>query len=170
MKKIFLILALILSLTLVACSTTVEETPEESITATDYSINDVLDRLLYSSKFPGPPIVYQLGSDKEFDADYLDYYFGDTTLLDGVSDYVFVTSPSTNVNEVGIFKITGSAQKEKLIKAFETRRDNLVQLHANYSAEDVTIAENMMIGSFDDVVYFIATESNAEVESLITNG
>ena len=78
-----------------------------------------------------------------------------------------MTSPSTNVNEAGIFKVKTEAQKEALIKAFETRRDNLVQIHENYSQDDVAVARGMLIGSFDDVVYFIATPVNPEVEMLI---
>ena len=53
------------------------------------------------------------------------------------------------------------------LKAFQTRRENLIQTHTNYSATDLEISKNMIIGCFDDVVYFIATPDNSIVESII---
>ena len=165
MKRIILsVTALLCLLLLVSCSS---GSKEEKITSTDYSTQETLNGFLESSLFPGPPIVYQNGSEKVLDSDYLEYYFGNSGLLDGVSEYIFVTSPTTNVNEAGVFKVTSAAAKKALVKAFETRRDALVQTHTNYSETDLEISKNMTIGSFDDVVYFIATPDNSVVESLI---
>ena len=165
MKKIVLFVAAILCLVLlVSCSS---DSKDGKITVTDYSVQTALENCLDSSVFPESPIVYRNGSEKEFDGDYLDYYFGNSNLLEGVYEYVYITSPTTNVCEAGVFKITTSSAKDALLKAFETRRDALVQTHTNYSATDLEISKNMTIGSFDDVVYFIATTDNATIEALI---
>ena len=166
MKRIILcVTALICLMLFVSCSS--ESGTEKKLDATDYSVQETLNRCLESSLFPGPPIVYQNGSDKELDADYLECYFGSSSLLEDVTGYVFITSPTTDVNEAGVFKVTTESGRKALIKAFETRRDTLVQTHTNYSATDLQISENMTIGYFDDVVYFIATPDNSVVESLI---
>ncbi len=165
MKKIILSVVAILCLVLlVSCSS---DKSDGKITSTDYSVKETLDACLGSSLFPEAPIVYQNGSEKEFDEDYLDYYFGNSKLLEGVTEYIFITSSTTSVNEIGVFKVNSASAKDALTKAFETRRDALVQTHTNYSATDLEISKNMVIGSFDDVVYFIATPDNGAVEALI---
>ena len=154
MKKIISVLLVIIAVFLVSCS------DAESFVTTDYSVD------AFSDAIPDG-IVYQNGSERELDGDFLDYYFGNKDLLLEVDSYVFITSPTTSVNEAGVFKITSESARETLIKAFETRRGNLIQTHTNYSAEDLAISEGMTIGSFDDIVYFNATPDNASIEALI---
>ncbi|MBR5459895.1 MAG: DUF4358 domain-containing protein [Clostridia bacterium] len=166
MKKLILLITVTLALLLVSCST-VEIKEESTVTPSDYSVQETLDSLLASGHYSVIPIVYQNGSERELDEDYLDYYFGNADLLEGIDSYIFVTSPNTNVNEMGVFKITDAKNREMLIEAFNTRRENLIQTHTNYSAEDLAIAENMIIADFDDIVYFIATPDNAFVEEIV---
>ena len=154
MKKIISVLLVIIAVFLVSCSDT------ESFVTTDYSVDAFADAI-------PDGIVYQNGSERELDGDFLDYYFGNKDLLLEVDSYVFITSPTTSVNEAGVFKITSESARDTLIKAFETRRGNLIQTYTNYSAEDLAISEGMTIGSFDDIVYFIATPDNASIEALI---
>ncbi len=159
MKKIILILSVILAIFLVSCD------KQETFTATDYSVEEVSFSLTTAFS---DGIIYQNGTERELDGDFLDYYFGDKELLTDVDSYVFITSPTTEVCEVGVFKVTSANARDTLLKAFATRRDNLIQIHTNYSADDLAVSQNLKTGSFDDVVYFIATSDNASVEALIT--
>lgn len=158
MKKIILVLSVILALFLVSCD------KSEDFVTTDYSVENTVNSLM--STF-ADGIVYQNGGERELDGDFLDYYFGNKELLSGVDSYVFITSPTTSVNEAGVFKVTSESARDTLIKAFETRRDNLIQIHTNYSADDLAISKGTKIGEFDDIVYFIATADNCAVEELI---
>lgn len=159
MKKIISVLLVILAIFLVSCD------KEEAFTSTDYSVEETSFSL--TAVFPDG-IIYQNGTDRELDEDFLDYYFGSKELLAGVSEYVFITSPTTAVNEVGVFKVTSAEARDALLEAFTTRRDNLIQIHTNYSADDLAVSKNLKSGSFDDIVYFIATPDNEAVEALIT--
>ena len=158
MKKIILILSVILVLFLVSCD------KSDAFASSDYSVAETSISL--SSVLPDG-IVYESGTERELDADFTDYYFGNKELLNGVDSYVFITSPTTAVNEVGVFKVTSKEARDALLEAFNTRRDNLIQIHTNYSAEDLAVSENLKSGSFDDIVYFTATPDNEKIEALI---
>lgn len=158
MKKIIVILSVILAIFLVSCD------EADGFVTTDYSIDDTASAL--SIEFP-ESITYQSGSEQELNEDFLDYYFGNRELLVGVDSYVFITSPTTEVSEVGVFKVTDEASRNALLDAFALRQDNLIQIHTNYSADDLATSENLKTGYFDDVVYFIATNNNEKLEAII---
>ena len=158
MKKIILFLSVILAIFLVSC------TDAEDFSTTDYDVSATADAL---TELMPEAIVYQNGGSNELTEDFLDYYFGDSTLLAEVDSYVFITSPTTAVNEVGVFKVTSAEARDALLEAFATRRDNLIQIHTNYSADDLAVSENLKAEAFDDVVYFIATPDNATIEAII---
>jgi hypothetical protein len=168
MKKIlFVLLAALLLLTSCAgTDTDKDKTDENTLKASSYAVKDTVSALL-ESEVLADSIVYQNATDTELDGDYLDYYFGNSALLDGVDSYALLISPTTSVAEVGIFKISDEKAKTALKKAFETRKENLIQTHTNYSADDLAIANGLVTGSFDDVVYYVATTSNSEVEAII---
>lgn len=159
MKKLISFALILLTLLAVSCK-------EEGIKESDYSPS-AKEAELSALEVLSDTIVYRKGSDNVLDEDYFEYYFGDASLLEGVSDYIYYTSATTSVCEAGVFKVKDDETKESLETAFSTRKDNLVSTYENYSKEDVQIAENMKSGSFDDVVWFVMTTDNNSVTEVI---
>lgn len=154
MKKIIL-LVLVLTVFIISCS--------EEWTVSDYSPVDKEESL---SQLLDDTIVYT-PEENPID-DYFDYYIGDVALLDGIESYVYYTSSQTKVCEVGVFKVKDKATADALLSAFDTKAENLAIVYENYSPEDTAIANNMQKGSFDDVVWFVATADNRPVIDIIT--
>ncbi len=159
MKKLISAALIILTLFLVSCK-------EEGLKESDYSIADK-KASLSALEVLSETIIYEKDGENALDGDYFEYYFGDASLLEGVSDYIYYTSATTSVCEVGIFKVKDDDTKTALETAFTTRKENLVSTYENYSKADVQIAENMKNGSFDDVVWFVMTTDNASVTEII---
>lgn len=108
-------------------------------------------------------IIYSKDGENTLDADYMEYYFGDPALLDGIEDYVYYTSATTSVNEIGVFKFSDEGVKEELLKAFANRIETLASTFALYSEEDEDVALGYDSGSVGDAVYFVATKDNLPV-------
>ena len=167
MKRIIIATLILLALFLSSCNKEeVENTNDNTITASDISIENTKNELS-SLDALSETIVYSKGSENALDEDYFDYYFSDSSLLEDISDYVYFTSATTSVCEAGVFKVKDAETKEALLSAFETRKENLISTYENYSPEDVEVAENMIKGSFDDVVWFVMTKENQSVKEVI---
>lgn len=166
MKKIIAVTLILLSLLLVSCNKEEEKPQDSSITVSEVSPVSFTEELSTLDVL-SETILYTPDSENPLDEDYFDYYFGDKELLSKVSDYAFYTSATTAVSEVGIFKVKDSEAKEKLLSAFETRKNNLISTYENYSPEDVEVASQMITGSFDDIVWFAATRDNGSIKAVI---
>ncbi len=167
MKKIIIATLILLALFLSSCNKEeVENTNDNTITASDISIENTKNELSALDAL-SETIIYSPNSENSLDEDYFDYYFANSTLLEGIKDYVYFTSATTSVCEAGVFKVKDAETKEALLSAFETRKENLISTYENYSPEDVEVAENMTKGSFDDVVWFVMTKDNQSVKEVI---
>lgn len=158
MKKALVLLTLVFALLLTACG-------EEQWKVSDYSPADKAAEL-QATEALADTIVYTAEGDPI--DDYFDYYIGDAALLEGIEDYVYFTSAATSVAEAGVFKVKDKATADALLSAFDTRAENLAMTFENYSPEDTERANNMKKGSFDDVVWFVASSDNDSVISVIT--
>ncbi|MBE6700899.1 MAG: DUF4358 domain-containing protein [Ruminococcaceae bacterium] len=168
MKKItilLLLLTLIFTFNLVSCNKE-ENSENTAIEVSDYAFETVVESLLNEDVLSNV-ISYTKDGENVLDADYFEYYFSDPALLEGISEYFYCTSATTSVSEVGIFQVKDSDTKESLLKAFDTRQSTLVSTYESYSPEDVQIAENMKKGSFDDIVWFVATTDNDTLSEII---
>ena len=165
MKKIslILVLTLIFAFTLISCSDKSEDGAEWK--TRDYSPASKAEALTALPALADTTVF--TANENPLDEDF-EYYFGDAAVFEGVEDYVFFTSKKANVAEAGIFKCKDKATAEALLNAFATRRENLSETFKLYSVEDTNIALNMSKGSFDDVVWFVATKDNKSVEDVIT--
>ena len=159
MKKLISVALVILTLFAVSCK-------EEGLKVSDYSVADKKAELS-ALELLAETIIYEKDGENVLNSDYFEYYFGDSALLEGISDYIYYTSATTSVCEVGIFKVKDGETKTALENAFTTRKENLISTYENYSKADVQIAENMKNGSFDDVVWFVMTTDNASVTEVI---
>ncbi len=166
MKKIIAVTLILLSLILASCNKDEEKPQDNGITVSDVSASSFTAGLSGLDVL-SETILYTPASDNVLDEDYFDYYFGNKELLEKISDYAFYTSATTSVCEVGVFKVKDSEAKESLLSAFETRKNNLVSTYENYSPEDVEVANAMITGSFDDIVWFSATRDNGAVKAVI---
>ena len=164
MKKISLILvfAMLLTLTLVSCG---DKKESEEWKTSDYSPVSKVEALTALPALADTTVFTP--ADNPIDEDF-DYYFGDATLMDGIEEYVFFTSKKASVAEAGIFKCKDKKTAEALLKSFATRRENLSETFKLYSVDDTNIALNMKTGSFDDIVWFSATNDNQSVTDIIT--
>lgn len=160
MKKSFILLALIFAVVLVSCGENGTQW-----TVSDYSPVEQISEL-QSTDALANTIVYTAVTNPI--DEYFDYYIGDSSLLDGIEEYVYFTSAETSVAEAGIFKVKDQATADALLTAFDTRAENLADTYENYSPEDTAIAKNMKKGSFDDVVWFVASSDNNSIISIIT--
>lgn len=158
MKKLLMILTVILAVLFTACT---EDAPEWTVS--DYSPS-AMETALSDTEVLANSIIYNEANPIN---DYFDYYFVDTALLEGITDYLFYTSADTSVSEVGIFKVKDKETADALLEALGTRAENLVATYENYSPEDTAIAQNMVKGSFDDIVWFAATADNDAIRSVI---
>lgn len=156
MKKALIILTVLLALFAVSCS--------EAWSESDYKPSDIQEEL---DALPALADTMVYTPDENPIDEYFDYYFGDTALLDGITDYIYYTSASTNCAEAGVFKVKDQATADALTEAFKTRGGNLAATFENYSADDTAIAEDLETGSFDDIVWFVASNNNEEVKSVI---
>ncbi len=161
MKKLLTLLSI---LALILCASCTRE--EADFQSSDYSPLDKLNALTQTEALANT-IAYE-PSVNPID-DYFDYYLGLDTVPDGVSDYVYFTSATTAVSEVGIFKVPDKETAQALLDAFKARGETLASVFANYSPEDTAIAENIQIGLFDDIVWFTATSDNSSIISIIEN-
>lgn len=150
LKLIFVAAALLL--VFVSCNSDVKEADINKIT-------DALNKLEATQN----TIVYTRDGENTLDADYMEYYFGDPSFVDGIEDYVYYTSATTNVNEIGVFKLSDNGIKEKLLEAFATRAETLASTFALYSEEDEKIALGYKAGALGDALYFVATSDNDAV-------
>ncbi len=158
MKKLLVSLVLIFAIFLVACGEDTEWT------VSDYSPSAKAEELQGVAALTNT-IVYT--ADVNPIDDYFDYYIGDASLLEGITDYVYLTSAETSVAEAGIFKVKDKETADALLQAFDTRAENLAATYENYSPEDTAIAQNMTKGSFDDVVWFVASSDNDSAKAII---
>ena len=110
-------------------------------------------------------IKYTPDGENKLDADYLDYYFGNSDLV--AEDYIFFTSSGTSVCEVGVFKVSDKAVQKDFTDAFKKRGENLATIYENYSPDDTERAQNIKIGSTADYVWFSMTSDNAAVTDAI---
>ena len=165
MKKIsiILVLAMILSFALISCGDKKENDAEWK--TSDYSPASKVEALTALPALADTSVF--TANDNPIDDDF-DYYFGDATLMDGIEEYVFFTSKKASVAEAGIFKCKDKKTAEALLKSFAERRENLSETFKLYSPEDTNIALNMKTGSFDDIVWFAATNDNQSVADIIT--
>ena len=163
MKKIIIATLILLALLLCSCN---EKTEEKSFTESEASIEAYENELTLLDALKDT-IVYSPKGENALDKDYFDYYFSNGALLEKISDYVYFTSATTTVCETGVFKVKDEATKNALLSAFETRKENLISTYENYSPEDVKTAENMISGSFDDIVWFVITNDNEAVKQAI---
>lgn len=161
MKKFIALLLLVF--VFVSCS---NDSEKQNFTESDYSIKDTVENLSTFALL-SDTILYLPDGENVLDADYFDYYFGKSELLENISDYAYYTSATTAVCEVGIFKVKDSDTKDALISAIEERKNNLISTYENYSPEDVEIAKGLVVDSFDDIVYFAMTTENDSVKSVI---
>lgn len=159
MKKVLILFTLIFTVILTACG---EDT---QWTVSDYSPVERATEL-QSTEALSDTIVYTEGTNPI--DEYFDYYLGDAALLEGIEDYVYFTSAATSVAEAGVFKVKDKATADALLEAFDTRAESLAMTYENYSPEDTERANNMKKGSFDDVVWFVASSDNDSVISVIT--
>lgn len=161
MKKIFAVFFLIFTVIFASCGGN-EETPEAlqesslNMSTAETAVMGLLDDTM----------LYSEDSDNKLDADYFEYYFGNSELLENITDYFFVTSATTSVSEAGAFKVKDSDTAKALLDAFDTRRDNLKAIYENYSPEDVGVAEKMIKGQNGDVVYFAMTKSEDKLKTI----
>jgi hypothetical protein len=164
MKKIFCIILALLTVTLVSCDKgeeRIEHTAEMNAEFISEK-KDAFDTL----EILDATVVYQNGGENTLDADYFEYYFGDATLFDEVTEYLYYTSAEVSVCEVGLFRVNADA-KEKMYQGAEHRRDTLSLTFEPYSKTDAEIADGMEIGIVDDVVWFVATSDNTPVVNVI---
>ena len=150
---------LILALFIIGCG---EDATEWKVS--DHSPSALADELMSTDALSNT-IVYT--SDANPIDDYFDYYIGDSALLEGITDYIYFTSAETSVAEAGIFKVADKATADALLSAFDTRAENLAATYENYSPEDTQRAKDMQKGSFDDIVWFVASSDNSSVISII---
>lgn len=160
MKKVFIVLTVILAIFLIACG---EEGAEWTVS--EYKPTDRVSALSETDALSNT-IVYT--PDVNPIDDYFDYYLGDTALLEGISDYVYFTSAETSVAEAGVFKVKDKATADALLEAFGARAENLAITYENYSPEDTARARGVKTGSFDDIVWFVASADNDSVISAIS--
>lgn len=161
MKKFFVAIFLILALLLVSCGENEEkreELQESSINIT--TVETVVAGLLDDT------MLYSDDGENKLDEDYFEYYFGNSDLLIGITDYFFYTSATTSVSEAGAFKVKDSDTAKALLEAFDTRRDNLKAIYENYSPEDVAVAEKMIKGQNGNVVYFAMTKNEENLNTI----
>ena len=161
MKKFFTVFFLILTVILVSCGENEEKTQElqESslnMATVEASVMGLLD----------DTILYSKDSENKLDADYFEYYFGASDLLEGITDYFFYTSATTSVSEAGAFKVKDSDTAKALLAAFDTRCENLKAIYENYSPEDVGVAEKMIKGQNGNVVYFAMTKNEESLNTI----
>ncbi len=161
MKKILITITLLL-LVLASCSNGGED---NTLTSSDYDVSAVAEELLKTEALKDG-FVYSTETSPAI-ADVAEFYFGSAEILENVESCVFITSPNEHVSEAGVFKVTNKEAADALLKAFHERQKNLIQIHTNYDQNDLKISENLDMGSFDDVVYFIATHNNAEIAEII---
>lgn len=158
MKKFIAITLLLFSISLISCT---EKFPVSEYSPSDKKAElDALDAL-------SDTIVHAHSTANELDGDYFDYYFANSELLENISDYVFYTSATTEIRETGVFKVKNEETKRALLEAIDTRKENLIAIYENYSPEDVSRAEKMLKGSFDDIVWFVITDDNTSVKEVI---
>ncbi len=165
MKKYILVLCLALSLSVVFISCKKDNNNNTPISS-DYNVQEVQKELLANDFFKDG-IVYS--PENPLSELYAEYYFGSKDILNGVVSYTLILSPTTDVCEVGIFKIENDSARDALLEGFKTRQDALISTHTNYSEKDLEISQNLTTGLFSDVVYYIATSDNALVEEIIKN-
>ena len=167
MKKIslILVLAMIFTLTFASCGGKEEtKTDNAEWKASDYSPVSKVDAL---KALPALADTIVFTPEENPLDDLYDYYFEEVTLGEGVVEYVYFTSAKTDVSEVGIFKVKDKAAAEAFLKGFEYRREVLINNSEGYFPEQIKLAENMSIGAFDDIVWFVATKDNKSVEDII---
>ncbi len=157
MKNILklILVATSLLLVLVSCK-------EETVNTEEADIAGIRERLEELDATENT-IAYSKDGENILDADYMEYYFGDPALLDGIEDYVYYTSATTSVNEIGVFKFSDEGVKEELLKAFANRIETLASTFALYSKEDEDVALGYDSGSVGNAVYFVATKDNLPV-------
>ena len=167
MKKyiIVLCLALVLSLMFVSCEK--ESGNNDEPYTSSYSVEEVHEKLIENDFFKDG-VVYS-SFENSLSELYAEYYFGSKEILDGVVSYTVILSPTTDVCEVGVFKIENDSARDALLDGFNFRRDALISTHTNYSEKDLEISQNLTTGLFSDVVYYIATSDNTLVEEIIKN-
>ena len=167
MKKLLIAAFIVLALVLVSCGENEEKSTNESdVTVSEYSPVSIKDTLATSPAL-ADTIIYAPETENVLDEDYFDYYFGSSELLSGISDYVYFTSATTAVREAGVFKVKDEKTKNALLEAFGARKENLKAIYENYSPEDVARADAMISGSFDDIVWFVATDDNNAIKEII---
>lgn len=159
MKKFLISMVLIFTVFLIACG---EETAKWTVS--DYAPEGKTAQLQATPALTNT-IAYT-ASENPID-DYFDYYIGDASILEGIAEYVYLTSAETAVAEAGIFKVKDKETADALLAAFDTRAQNLAITFENYSPEDTAIAQNMKKGSFDDIVWFVASSDNDSVKAII---
>ena len=161
MKKLFAVFFLILTVILVSCGENEEKTEELQESSLNMAtVETAVEGLLDDT------ILYSQNSENKLDHDYFEYYFGNSDLFDGISDYFFFTSATTSVSEAGAFKVKDSDTAKALLEAFDTRRDNLKAIYENYSPEDVGVAEKMIKGQDGNVVYFAMTKNEDNLKTI----
>ena len=161
MKKILLVLTLALLLILTACKAKDE--------TTDVFDMDALKTRIEESADLAENIMYEDGGNIPLDNFYLDYYFSDKAILEGIDDYIMLVSAESKMNEIGVFKITSPEQKERLEQAVITRVQKSVTVFEPYSEEDANIAKSFITGEYKDIFYYIMTPNPTATEELIKN-
>ncbi len=173
MKKILLIFLFVLLL-----CTSCEKDPDShagkdaSYSYTNENISDMCEKLLELPMFENTTVFCTNPSEdghKELDGFYSEYYFSNSDILSGIDSYVFLTSSTVDLCEVGIFLTESEESANALSKAFETRQSNLIQTYELYSQKDTDIAKNAVFGKEGNLVWFIITESNGSVEEIINS-
>ena len=163
MKRYFAVILAVLAVFAVSCNKN-EENEWTKSERSPVSLESELSELDVLSN----TIVYKTDGENVLDADYFAYYFGDEELLDGIEEYIYYTSATSTVSEVGVFKVKDEKTAQSLLSAFKARGENLEAIYENYSPADVAVAKGMQTGSFDDIVWFSATTDNDSVTAVVT--
>ena len=162
MKKYIPVLCLALALCFVFISC---DKKENDVISYDTNVEEIQSALIENDFFKDGVVYSSL--DNPLSELYAEYYFGSKEVLDGVVSYTLILSPTTDVCEVGVFKVENDDARDALLKGFENRKSSLISTHTNYSETDLEKAQNLTTGLFADIVYYVATSDNASVEEII---
>ncbi|MEA4833095.1 hypothetical protein SDC9_147234 [bioreactor metagenome] len=176
MKRInCLILAVISAFSVFAFSSCSEKARESSATP-----SEILTAAIASAKWDN--VQYTKASMDAMESDdresLISIFYGDLENnipdMSLFSDYAMsVPGGEASANEVGIFKIAATdasafdTTKQTTEAFMKLRAKNVSDIFRGYDEASMKKADNALIGSFGNYVYYIMSDNNAEIESII---
>ena len=84
-----------------------------------------------------------------------------------VKDYYILTPVTTTATEIGVFKLDSAENTQYIKDCFESRADTRATIFAAYNEAEAKKAQNVVISSYDEYVWYVMTDNNEEINSKI---